>query len=659
MKLNQRQIHLDFHTSQYIPEVGAAFDPDEFADTFKAADVNSVTVFARDHHGWIYYPSERFGEIVHPHLVQRDLLLQQIEALHARDIRAPIYVTVQWDHVIMREHPEWLCRDPDGEPINMQNTPEPNFYDFICLNSPYRDYLKRFVHDVIDVVGAERVDGFFFDIVLPVPCDCVYCQAQMARRGIDHTDAEARLAYSLEMLHDFKMEMYQLIETRVKDASIFFNSSTISPAVKQDLAATTHLEIESLPSGGWGYDHFPVTARYARTLGKPLVGMTGKFHTYWGDFNSLKEASTLAYEVQLMLALNVDAVSIGDQMDPTGKLSPAAYDLIGGVYHQVAALAPHLAGDVPTVETAVLMPPVPPGIDVAMAVIGVKNLLTELNVQFDFIDADTPLTPYRLVIVPEGVTYSKALSLKLRAFKETGGALISSGGGMLNERSTLFGLTRHGDDRWQRSFIVGNDVIGQALPKEPLVMYLQAIAVQAAGATSLLETRRPYFNREGKTFISHQHAPATEKAGQPALWRYDNTFTLTHPLFTIYAQYRPAWLKVIFRDLLRLALPNQLVHHDGPATLQVYVNGNTARHVSHVHLLNYVIAKQASKLYTVDPAYPTAQLTIDLTVRTQTVKAVTGLINGAGIAWQQIGRLLQIRVPSLIGYEVLEVQYQA
>ena len=28
-----RQIHLDFHTSEAIPDVGADFDPDEFAAT--------------------------------------------------------------------------------------------------------------------------------------------------------------------------------------------------------------------------------------------------------------------------------------------------------------------------------------------------------------------------------------------------------------------------------------------------------------------------------------------------------------------------------------------------------------------------------------------------------------------------------------------------
>ena len=48
---------------------------------------------------------------------------------------------------------------------------------------------------------------------------------------------------------------------------------------RRDLAtANTHLELESLPTGGWGYDHFPLSARYVQGLGMEFLGMTGKFH---------------------------------------------------------------------------------------------------------------------------------------------------------------------------------------------------------------------------------------------------------------------------------------------------------------------------------------------------------------------------------------------
>ena len=53
-----RQVHLDFHTSGDIPDVGADFDPQEFVATLQRARVNSVTCFAKCHHGYSYYPTD-------------------------------------------------------------------------------------------------------------------------------------------------------------------------------------------------------------------------------------------------------------------------------------------------------------------------------------------------------------------------------------------------------------------------------------------------------------------------------------------------------------------------------------------------------------------------------------------------------------------------
>ena len=55
LTLPRRQVHIDFHTSEFIPDVGARFDADEFVDTLKQAHVNSVNLFAKCHHGWSYY----------------------------------------------------------------------------------------------------------------------------------------------------------------------------------------------------------------------------------------------------------------------------------------------------------------------------------------------------------------------------------------------------------------------------------------------------------------------------------------------------------------------------------------------------------------------------------------------------------------------------
>lgn len=57
MALRYRQIHLDFHTSEHIPGIGSDFDAGDFVATLQAAHVNFVTLFAKCHHGWSYYPT--------------------------------------------------------------------------------------------------------------------------------------------------------------------------------------------------------------------------------------------------------------------------------------------------------------------------------------------------------------------------------------------------------------------------------------------------------------------------------------------------------------------------------------------------------------------------------------------------------------------------
>ena len=51
---------------------------------------------------------------------------------------------------------------------------------------------------------------------------------------------------------------------------------------------------------------------YARTLNMEYLGMTGKFHTTWGEFGGFKHPNALLYETALSLA-NGAKCSIGDQ----------------------------------------------------------------------------------------------------------------------------------------------------------------------------------------------------------------------------------------------------------------------------------------------------------------------------------------------------------
>jgi alpha-L-fucosidase len=145
----QRQIHLDFHTSPFIPDVGCEFNAWDFARTFKKAHVDSVTIFAKCHHGMCYYPTST--GVQHPALAGRDLLGEQIEALHREGIRCPIYTTVAWEEDVAQKHPEWRQLTKAGTFAGWatsanQKDVQPGMWKFNNFIHPdYQDYMEAHV----------------------------------------------------------------------------------------------------------------------------------------------------------------------------------------------------------------------------------------------------------------------------------------------------------------------------------------------------------------------------------------------------------------------------------------------------------------------------------------------------------------------------------
>ena len=266
-ELRFRQIHMDFHTGKDIPGIGSKFEPDEFAKTLDEARVDSVTCFARGHHGWLYYDSKEFPERIHPNLENKNLLKEQIEACHKRDINVPIYITVQWDLYTARRHPEWRVVEPDGK-LAGTSPYEAGFYQDLCVNTPYRDFLKK---QTVEILENMPVDGIFFDIVKVNDCSCKYCQQGMKEEGLNPADKEDRMKYAKEMLDEFKLEMSELVREYKPEATVFYNAGHIGPYIRESESAYSHFELESLPTGGWGYVHFPYSVRYARSLDKECL----------------------------------------------------------------------------------------------------------------------------------------------------------------------------------------------------------------------------------------------------------------------------------------------------------------------------------------------------------------------------------------------------
>jgi len=663
-KLKFRQIHLDFHTSEYIPDVAVGFSKNEFVKRLKEAHVNSITCFARCHHGYLYYPSQSYPDKIHPNLKNKNLLLDQIEACHQEDIKVPIYTTVQWDALAAKEHPEWLAVDGEGNYINNQNVEEPHFYNILCLNSGYRDYFKNHLEDIINSVGKENIDGFFMDILFKVDCNCNHCQKEMKNLGYNTEQKNERIAYSLEMLAAFKKEISSFIKEKVPGASIFYNSSHISPALKNSLENYTHLEIESLPSGGWGYKHFPAVVRYAQNFDKDIIGMTGKFHTYWGDFHSFKNKAALEFECYQMLALNAGC-SIGDQLEPNGKLSMGTYDLIKDVYKEVEKKEEYCQGASSIVEIGVLTPEEfyssqDHDLGLPESLLGTVQMLQEMSYQFEIIDTECSFDKYKLLILPDEIKYSAELEAKLIEFLNEQGKIIGSYHSCLNldgDKSKIFGVSYQKESDYYRDFIYPNNQIGKKLYKEEHVMYLRGAEIKTLDSETLMYSRKPYFNREGNKFCSHQHTPSAGEKNYPAVVQKDNSIYFSHPVFKIYAKNSPKWCKYIIKDAIDLLLKDKLIEHNGPSSLLVTFNRQQNKNREIIHLLHYIPEKRSKDIYTIEDVIPLYNIRLKVYIADKKLSEINWLFNEKEIEYTKKGAYIYFNIDKIEGHEMICLDY--
>lgn len=537
--MNFRQVHLDFHTSEKIPGIGSRFSKAQFQEALKTGHVNSITVFSKCHHGWAYHPSK--ANEIHPGL-DFDLLGAQIEAAHEIGVRTPVYLSAGFDEKMALRHPEWLVVGREEGTLLLPDFAAPHYHLF-CFNSPYLDYLLAQIEEVVQNYDA---DGIFLDIVGVRRCHCQHCTRALLAEGKDPLDDAAVAELGERVYKNYTKKVREAIDRIRPGLPVFHNSGHIQRG-RRDLAyVDSHLELESLPTGGWGYDHFPLSARYVQQLGLDYLGMTGKFHGTWGEFGGFKHPNALRYEVSLAAA-NGAKSSIGDQLHPQGGMDMATYRLIGTAYGELEEKEEWLNHVKPVADIALFSCQAyssfldssqgerNPDVDA-----GAVRMLLEGHYLFDVVDAESDLSRYKVVILPDCERIVPALQEKLNAFLNGGGRILASGKSGLYEDKDIF------------AFDFGAAYIGQC-PYTPCyfrpdfgmeglfdtayVLYSQAEMVSLASGSSLGRQEVPYFNRTAEHFCSHQHTPDSGESAGPGMTRGKDGIYIGWQVFSEYARH--------------------------------------------------------------------------------------------------------------------------
>ncbi|HEV7298988.1 MAG TPA: alpha-amylase family protein [Tepidisphaeraceae bacterium] len=615
--LPYRQIHLDFHTSPKILDVGADFDARQFARTMKAAHVNSVTVFAKCHHGHLYYNTKRPER--HPGLKKGlDLLGEQVDALHREGIRAPIYISVQCDEYAANTHPEWVARNPDSSQVKWAHGVDNKVFgagwQILDMNTPYQEFLAEQTAEVLRLF--KPVDGIFFDMCWNQPTTTQFAIDAMRRKNLNPEVEADRARHAHEVSMAYMKRFYDQVKASAKNAGVYFNGRPLHN-LAEEIAYQGQVEIEALPTGGWGYMYFPKNVRFARNFGKEYLGMTARFHKSWADFGGLKPYAALEYETSQMMAHGAKC-SVGDQLHPRGTTDRAAYELIGAVYARVEEREPWLDGAEAVTQIGLFQTPagkehmnVIQGVDE-----GATRLLTQLKHQFNVVDEHSDWQRYDLLVLPDIINVTPSLAKKLVAYVKGGGKVLASGTSGLNAEGTevllpFLGIKANGPSPYKATYIRFGRELSDGVPPTDHVMYDRGLRVRAAsGGKAVATVVQPYFERAWDHFCSHNQTPGDRVSGDAAAVVTDSSAYVSYNIFGAFNKHGNYPYRLLVKNLIDRLLPDPLLRIVAPTSTEATVMRQRNRTI--VHLLQYTPERRTKDLDIVEDIVPLYDVPISL-----------------------------------------------
>ena len=566
-----RQVHLDFHTSEHIPGVGHRFSKKKWQQALKIGNVNAINVFAKCHHGWSYYPT-RIGH-AHPTL-KTDLLGRQIAGCHEIGVNAPIYFTVGWSVNDAETHSEWCARDKAGSlvasfgNIDLNARPEdprPNCsWLYMCPSGGYHELILA---QTEEICREYDVDGFWYDLTnQPLSCYCETCRRGMQSESIDVDEDDAVRAYSARKWHCFYTSCREMVHDHHPNASVFFNGTTDPHDTNRMHAHNTQNDLEDLPTTWWGYDVFPLRARFFARENKPYVAMSGKFHTSWGEFGGFKHREALRYEAAAMIAFGARC-NFGDQLHPNGEIDMATYGNIGHAFRYVKKIEKYGLDGTPCATLGLWWGSRGTTSKDNFAAEdnnrGVANMLLESQIDFEIVDSGDDLSPYAVIVLAGAACLDRATADELEAYMTSGGKLLVLGEGGLDAatRSRFVldvGARYLGPPRHTKDYLVVDKKIGKGLVESPFLCDFAGLRARVTTGEVLASIREPYFDRTYARYCSHANTPYREQnAPHAGAWCIENMVYLPHPLGKIYLDMGPRLHRDMFVNALRLVYPKR------------------------------------------------------------------------------------------------------
>jgi hypothetical protein len=646
-----RQVHLDFHTSELVEGIGAKFDKAQFQAALKIGRVNHINVFSKCHMGWFYYPS-KVGN-VHPNL-KFDLLGEQLKACKEIGVFAPVYMTVGWSANDAETKPEWTARKKDGSVwvsngggIWVGKGPKPGGqWKNMCVASS-GPYHLQVMAQVKELITLYDVDGLWMDIyhLANEGCYCAPCKARMAKEGVNIDDEAAVKTSTARAIKDHARQVRELVSKIRPMATCYFNASSRvndrSMFAERIFDMNTQQEIEDLPTAWGGYDNLPLEAKFHLQEGSHVIAMSGKFHKAWGEFGGFKSPKALRYEAAAMIAFGVGC-NFGDQLHPNGLMDPATYKNIGYGYDYVAQIEDYGPGGLPYARLGIWM------VYTENHDRGVSAMLMETHNDYVIASAKN-LDQLTTIIIPSKACLSEAEAAQINDWVKRGGKLIVLGAGAMDKAKTRFildiGADYVGPAAYDRDYTLVTDAMSEDMVASPFLNYRPAMRTKLTSGEALAHVREPFFSRTYETYMGHDNAPHRPENAHPAVIRNGNVIFFAHPLDLDYLAHGMKLQRDLFRNAITLLNDTAAMKVEGlPSGARVNLLHQKDKNRYIAHLLYAPVINRGDVQVLEDfPEIRNAKLTMNLPA---TVRSAVTVPSGQTLELQRSGQSVTVMVPA-------------
>ncbi|TNJ63337.1 hypothetical protein FE784_25805 [Paenibacillus hemerocallicola] len=490
-----------------------------------------------------------------------------------------------------------------------------DFYDLLCMNSPYRDY----VYDQLkEIASSYDVDGFFFDItyVWPGACYCDYCKRWYGERfgtemPVDPqpgtADMRNFLQFRREIRHHFLRDAVMVLKALNPNYAISWNGSGNYHLANRE--ADEHADYTTTEFHPPHYLDGSIKARWQRRNGKPFELSLPHEMGSWGDWTLLPEPTLLT--MAAVAVSNGAALRPGHIVIPSGEfagtINPDMIASIGAMNRWIEEREPwlHDARSVP--HAAVL---------------------------------ERRISEYALVVLPDQAYLPERLQLRIRDYVAQGGRLLATG------HTSLYGRDGVRLANFGLADVIGNDFldispysvhylsafqrnIAEGVPRMPILLKKTSSPLlrvrKRGGVEALAMLVRPAVETRAHRHVYHQHAHPERVTDYPAITYHRHgsgaAIYFSGSVETSFVATGSPWLRKIVLNCIDRLLPEPVIRIEAPLSVEVTLMKQQEQHRWIIHFTSIRTERTDGTPAFIEEIIPTP--TIRVTVRARPSKIYT------------------------------------